>query len=263
MEGLRMKCYIVKDLLPNYIDKLTNEDINVEINTHLKECSNCRIVYEHMLSTNMQAILPDDKDIDFLKKLKSIIQRKYATIILLTCIILISFMIFSKNYDIPVSYDKEHMGTETYQAVEIVNPHGSTQWDDVDSLDFETTKIIISQGYNPINLIRLVRKEASGDESINSYGRTISRNGQEVRVVYYCYTQPLWNQLFLYKKEGLSTQITTGDIYGDSLYHKNYNPQIREIYYLPIKNMDRLEKLSDDEFDAQREKAILVWRGTI
>jgi len=34
-----------------------------------------------------------------------------------------------------------------------------------------------------------------------------------------------------------------------------------EIYYLPVRNLDRLEKLSDEEFDMQKEKGTLVWKG--
>lgn len=258
-----MKCYIVKDLLPNYIDKLTNEDTNIEIDTHLQECNNCRVLYEHMLSSATQEILPNDKDIYFLKKLKTIIRRKYVVVILFTCVLLIGFMIFAKNFDIPVPYEKEKMTIETYQAAAVPNPYGLIQWDDVDLLDFETTKTVISEGYDLLNLVRLVRKEAPAGQSINSYGRTIYRNGQKVRVVYYCYTKTLWNKIFFNENEDLSTQVTTGDIYGDSLYHENYEPQMREIYYLPSRNMNTLEKLSDEEFDAQRENAVLIWDGMV
>lgn len=257
-----MKCYIVKDLLPNYIDNLTDKDIKIEIDTHLKECSKCRRVYEHMLSSAKRETPPDNTEIDFLKKLKAIIRRKYIAVIFLTCAAWTCFMIFARNYKIPVSYDENHMYTETYQAAEITNPYGHVQWEDADLLDFETTKAVISKGDKLINLIRLVR-EASADESIDSYGRTIDRNGQKVRVIYYCYTTTLWNQWFPRRNEELSTQVSTGDLYGDCLYHENYEPQMREIYYLPMKHMGRLEKCSDDELDAQREKAVLVWNGTI
>ena len=39
-----MKCYIVKDLLPGYIDGLTCEETNAEIREHLKGCQDCRRV---------------------------------------------------------------------------------------------------------------------------------------------------------------------------------------------------------------------------
>lgn len=258
-----MKCYIVKDLLPIYIDKLTNEDANTEIDMHLKDCSNCRAEYEHMLFSAAQKEQASDKDIDFLKKLKSIIQQNYASIIFLTCALWIGFVVFAKNFNIPIPYEKDQMTTETYQAAAVTNSQGLIQWDDVDLLDFETTKAVISEGYDLLNLVQLVRKEAPGEVSIDSYGRTIYRDGKKVKVVYYCYTKTLWDKLFLNGKEVLSAYVSTGDIYGNSLYHKNYEPQMREIYYLPIRNLSRLEKLSDDEFDAQRENAVFVWGGVV
>ena len=42
------KCKIVQDLLPNYIEKLTNEETNQFIEEHLKECDECKKVLENM-----------------------------------------------------------------------------------------------------------------------------------------------------------------------------------------------------------------------
>ena len=95
-----MKCYIVNDLLPNYIDNLTSNEINLEIETHLKNCNDCRTVYEHMLSVSAPEAVSKDTEIHFLKKLKMIIHRKYAFVILLTCTVFIAFMVAAKNYDI-------------------------------------------------------------------------------------------------------------------------------------------------------------------
>ena len=43
-----MNCKIVQDLLPNYIDGLTNEETNKYIEKHLQECKECSKVYETM-----------------------------------------------------------------------------------------------------------------------------------------------------------------------------------------------------------------------
>lgn len=37
-----MKCEIIKDLMPSYIDEITSEESNLEIQKHLKTCSACR-----------------------------------------------------------------------------------------------------------------------------------------------------------------------------------------------------------------------------
>lgn len=43
-----MKCEIIKDLLPSYIDDLTSAESNAEIEEHLKTCSKCKEVLEQM-----------------------------------------------------------------------------------------------------------------------------------------------------------------------------------------------------------------------
>lgn len=41
-------CQIVQDLLPNYIEKLTNEETNLYIEEHLNECDDCKNMLENM-----------------------------------------------------------------------------------------------------------------------------------------------------------------------------------------------------------------------
>lgn len=44
-----MKCEVVRDLLPLYIDKLTSEESNKEIEKHLKNCKECYQYYQEMM----------------------------------------------------------------------------------------------------------------------------------------------------------------------------------------------------------------------
>ena len=37
-----MKCYIVNDLLPEYIEKLCSEETSKEIETHIAGCKKCQ-----------------------------------------------------------------------------------------------------------------------------------------------------------------------------------------------------------------------------
>lgn len=43
-----MKCEIIKDLLPSYIDGLTSSASNHEIEEHLKNCPQCKEIFEQM-----------------------------------------------------------------------------------------------------------------------------------------------------------------------------------------------------------------------
>lgn len=43
-----MKCAIIKDLLPSYIDGLTSSESNLEIEEHLNHCPQCQEILEQM-----------------------------------------------------------------------------------------------------------------------------------------------------------------------------------------------------------------------
>ncbi|MBS1315556.1 MAG: zf-HC2 domain-containing protein, partial [Anaerotignum sp.] len=43
-----MKCEIIRDLLPSYVDGLTSEESNREITAHLAECATCKEILEQM-----------------------------------------------------------------------------------------------------------------------------------------------------------------------------------------------------------------------
>ena len=99
-----------------------------------------------------------------------------------------------------------------------------------------------------------------------STGKTIQRNGKTVRVVYYCYTRTLWNSLFPDQDSFLNLSVSEGDVFEENFYRNpntDYQPMQREIYYLPMSGLNRLDSLSDEEFDAQKKHAKLVWSGVL
>lgn len=66
-----LKCYIVKDLLPGYVDGLLSKETTAEIEQHLKECDDCRSDCEKMKSPVKTPLPPTtDKEVDYLKKVR-------------------------------------------------------------------------------------------------------------------------------------------------------------------------------------------------
>ena len=66
-----LKCYIVKDLLPSYVDGMLGKETKDEVEQHLKECNDCRTDYEKMKSPVKTQIPPTtNKEVDFLKKVR-------------------------------------------------------------------------------------------------------------------------------------------------------------------------------------------------
>lgn len=76
------KCGIIEDLLPNYIENLTNDNTNKFIEEHIEECNNCKEKLSN-LKTNITSERANDEEIDFLKK----INRKYKNSIFIGVII--------------------------------------------------------------------------------------------------------------------------------------------------------------------------------
>ena len=84
----KRECKIVQDLLPNYIDKLTNEETNKFIEEHVNECSNCNKILTDM-QKNIELNTPkgNKKEVKYMKKFKN-------RMIVLKSIILLIVLIF-------------------------------------------------------------------------------------------------------------------------------------------------------------------------
>lgn len=110
-----MKCELIRDLLPLYIDGLTSEESNREIEKHLKSCKECRIYYLEMKGEIPEAEAVSEEEIedaDLIKKIKK--KRKHritaacagaAAVLLLAIFVLLPRTYGEVKYeDITLSY---------------------------------------------------------------------------------------------------------------------------------------------------------------
>lgn len=82
-------CKIVQDLLPNYIEKLTNKETNQYVYDHLEECKECKTILE-----NMQKELKVDNSKSERGKVKYL--KKYQSkLMILRMIVLLILIVFS------------------------------------------------------------------------------------------------------------------------------------------------------------------------
>lgn len=72
----KIPCEVIKDLLPSYIDELTSDVTNKEIEAHVSECENCKKVLEQMRAPELEITEEEAKEIDFLKKTKKKYRKK-------------------------------------------------------------------------------------------------------------------------------------------------------------------------------------------
>ena len=108
-----MKCEIIKDLLPSYIDGLTSAESNAEIEEHLETCQECREALDQMKAdVHVQNVELNKQSINPFKKLnKRVLQSIVITFT--ACILLVgSYFYFfeigwkvnSEDMDINYSY---------------------------------------------------------------------------------------------------------------------------------------------------------------
>ncbi len=82
-------CNIVQDLLPNYIENLTNEETNKFIDEHLKECCECKQTLESLQKDlKVDDTVRDKKTVKYFKKYKS----KLRTLRIILLIIIVAFV---------------------------------------------------------------------------------------------------------------------------------------------------------------------------
>lgn len=112
-------CKIIQDLLPNYIEELTNEETNKYIENHLNECSECKIVLENMqkeLKSNMKN--RDKREVDYIKKFRN--KLKFLKLILVTIVLIYVIIVLRKAIimtELGKRAEKYKNSTNYYQKV--------------------------------------------------------------------------------------------------------------------------------------------------
>lgn len=101
-------CKIVQDLLPNYIEKLTDEETNKYIEEHINQCEECKNILENMKKGLKQnKTETNKKKVTFMKKYKNKLKILKFIILLIILILLIIFGItIGKRYLIILNISK-------------------------------------------------------------------------------------------------------------------------------------------------------------
>ncbi len=87
---MKNECEIVYDLLPNYIEHVTNETSNEFIENHISGCENCRRLYNELrVGTNSKDT--QTREINFLKKYKRHLNTIKIIFILVIVLILATY----------------------------------------------------------------------------------------------------------------------------------------------------------------------------
>lgn len=82
-----MKCEIIKDLLPSYVDGLTSAESNEAIEHHLEYCLECQEYLENMKKELSEESNVSEKEIDPFIRIKRETARRVVIAVILTAVI--------------------------------------------------------------------------------------------------------------------------------------------------------------------------------
>lgn len=108
-----IKCSIIEDLLPLYIDQVTSPDSNELVENHLASCADCQKEYK-MLSESYH--IPKETNTDAFQEINNKLKKKKRKTIISTMIIsfllMLSALLLIFGYQIPIQYDDISISVE-------------------------------------------------------------------------------------------------------------------------------------------------------
>lgn len=114
--NVKENCNIVKDLLPNYIENLTCGETNQFIEKHLRECPDCKQIFENMKKDlNINTTTNDKKVVKYFKKYKNKLKIFKIALVLILLIALGTmtyYYFYMKNAYIGAATDLYNMIAE-------------------------------------------------------------------------------------------------------------------------------------------------------
>lgn len=102
-----LKCCIVQDVLPNYIEKLTSYDTNQAVQEHLNTCAGCKNMYDQMVADISTPVSAPKIELKFLKKVKR--TRLLAAALCIVLTLVLSYLLYHSEYHYTI--DKGDLST--------------------------------------------------------------------------------------------------------------------------------------------------------
>ena len=126
----KIPCEMIQDLLPSYIDELTSDVTNKEVEAHMTECEQCKKVLEQMITPDIETLEKEVKEVDYLKKMKKKHQKNIifcvAIFFAITVIIFCARNYFGGQYMNTdyLAYNLDVSGAELLVAVNTTSKQG-------------------------------------------------------------------------------------------------------------------------------------------
>ena len=206
-----LTCEIVRDLLPSYVDGLTNDVSNQAVEQHMKTCESCRKLYREMQEPVKGKYLSEQgleqlgrkadfkvpSEIDYLKKIRKKNRMRILAAVL-TVVIVVGAGIWCKAYVIGQKVEQ----AEFVQANVVVEDHNVS----VQGLLLDTTKGVADVAFQEKDGIVTVslRETRKSSFHTNDFQADYQSSGDVKQVV--LENRILWD-------DGMSIDGTVSDLY--------------------------------------------------
>jgi len=247
-----IKCSIINDLLAAYVSGTGSEDTRELVDEHIAACGDCRDKLAEMQErVAAQLREKDAKSINVFKTMKKKIFRRNVLVATVAAVFVLIIALFTgiKIIDYkPIAYYDGLVNLEVHYA-DYYNGEGNIKITVSDpSKNPETT------GKIPVLDISCAQNYYSS----NATGRTITRDGEQVHVMYICFLDNILTRI----KPANEGQLVHRLVFVDPGLI-NDSPVRTEVYYFTDVESARNNALSDKEFDDFRHNGTLVWSGYV
>ena len=182
----KLPCSVVRDLLPSYVDELTEEETTLAVKEHLENCTKCRTEYEIMLDGEIMQD-KDNKEIDYLKNVRKT-NKKKIVISIIASVLIVLFILGSKLFLIGTSVDSESVSVEitpvthshqinvSFLNKDSANVLTGIKVKTIDNvIDITARKVLVSPIHPSEEQVLLL--DLSGIKEVRAFGKTIWKNG--------------------------------------------------------------------------------------
>ena len=133
-----LSCAVVRDLLPSYIEGLTEKETNEAVERHLEGCPRCRGRYDAM-RLDASAKAAEEKELDYLKTVNKKSKRRVIKAVGLT-VLLVALGILLKLFVIGEPASPAGMSWSIQEDGNYLNVRAFTAWSGVAYCRWETEK---------------------------------------------------------------------------------------------------------------------------
>ena len=183
-----LPCAIVRDLLPSYVESLTEEETTTAVQAHLESCANCRKRYEAMTGGEATAVT-DEKEVDYLKTVRKkngkqiILAVALAVVLVLGSVASYAFLIGSPTAGGSVSVETVQEGNSvsvSYTNLDSATTLVGLKMETVEDTVYITARKVLVSPFHSPSISTTMDVDTTEITKIIAFGQLIWQDGLSI-----------------------------------------------------------------------------------